>query len=197
MQAMLVATHPEDREFLGHALRYASFGLTTAAQLGPGLQQLAERPVDLIVMATRFGPDLIASVNELRALVQTPLLLLVSPLTEAEHCDLLDAGADLVLPRLISSRLLIRYCRRLVQRAGTVPISVLPRIAAAKIRLNPDDRSVTVADRAPCRLTQLEFRLLYLFMTNQGQVIPLQDIVERVWGYEGAPYGSGKSSRIW
>jgi DNA-binding response OmpR family regulator len=35
------------------------------------------------------------------------------------------------------------------------------------------------------RLTQLEFRLLYVLMVNRGQVIPVDVIVERVWGYTG------------
>jgi DNA-binding response OmpR family regulator len=31
----------------------------------------------------------------------------------------------------------------------------------------------------------LEFRLLYVLMVNRGQVIPVDVIVERVWGYTG------------
>ena len=43
-----------------------------------------------------------------------------------------------------------------------------------------------IPDKDPQRLTQLEFRLLYVLMTNPGQVIPVEEIVERVWGYDGA-----------
>ena len=34
-------------------------------------------------------------------------------------------------------------------------------------------------------MTQLEFRLLYTLMSNRGQVIPIENLIERVWGYEG------------
>jgi DNA-binding response OmpR family regulator len=44
---------------------------------------------------------------------------------------------------------------------------------------------VRAGERPPQRLTQLEFRLLYVLMTNRDQVIPSDIIVERVWGYTG------------
>ena len=44
---------------------------------------------------------------------------------------------------------------------------------------------VTVLEQPSRRLTQLEFRLLYVLMVNQEQVIPVDVIVERVWGYTG------------
>ena len=44
---------------------------------------------------------------------------------------------------------------------------------------------VKVGDGESKRLTQLEFRLLYTLMTHAGQILPAQNIVEYVWGYEG------------
>ncbi len=44
---------------------------------------------------------------------------------------------------------------------------------------------VTLAGKEPQTLTPLEFRLLYMLMTNPDQVIPLEVIIERVWGYNG------------
>ena len=42
-----------------------------------------------------------------------------------------------------------------------------------------------LGDNQEKRLTQLEFRLLYTLMTNVGQIIPTDQIVEHVWGYSG------------
>jgi DNA-binding response OmpR family regulator len=53
------------------------------------------------------------------------------------------------------------------------------------IALNPATRTVVVAGQEPQRLTQLEFRLLYVLMTNREQVVPTEIIIERVWGYSG------------
>jgi DNA-binding response OmpR family regulator len=54
-----------------------------------------------------------------------------------------------------------------------------------EITLDPSARTVTVSGKETRRLTQLEFRLLYTLMTNRGQVVPLDVLVERVWGYTG------------
>ncbi|MCZ7674434.1 MAG: winged helix-turn-helix domain-containing protein [Chloroflexi bacterium] len=66
-----------------------------------------------------------------------------------------------------------------------VPTFVLPRLNVEEVKLEPDARTVTVLGQEPCRLTQLEFRLLYVLMVNREQVVPVDVIVERVWGYTG------------
>ena len=70
-------------------------------------------------------------------------------------------------------------------RSGAVPTFVLPRLDLERIALDPAARTVAVAGREARRLTQLEFRLLYVLMTNREQVIPTGVIVERVWGFSG------------
>jgi DNA-binding response OmpR family regulator len=80
---------------------------------------------------------------------------------------------------------LAEYVRVLLRRTRTVPTFVLPHLNITEIQLDPDTRIVTVEGQEPRRLTQLEFRLLYVLMVNRGQVIPIDTIVERVWGYNG------------
>ena len=121
----------------------------------------------------------------IRALSQAPLLLLHNALTEDQTCELLDAGVDLILERPYSPRVLSRYTTALLRRAGSVPVSLLANIQTEKIGLDPETRTVTLAGQEPQHLTPLEFRLLYVLMTNKDQVIPLDVIIERVWGYNG------------
>jgi DNA-binding response OmpR family regulator len=58
-------------------------------------------------------------------------------------------------------------------------------VSASGISLDPETRTVHLPDKASKHLTLLEFRLLYILMTNTNQVLPIDMIVERVWGYEG------------
>jgi DNA-binding response OmpR family regulator len=67
-----------------------------------------------------------------------------------------------------------------------VPAFVLTSFELDEITLDPTTRTVTVAGQEPRRLTHLEFRLLYVLMTNRDQVVPTEVIVERVWGYDGS-----------
>jgi DNA-binding response OmpR family regulator len=98
---------------------------------------------------------------------------------------MLQAGADLVLKRPVSSRVLTGYIQVLLRRTEAVPAFVLPRLELDDIKLDPATRTVAVGHQKPRRLTPLEFNLLYVLLTNPEQVLPTDVIVERVWGYSG------------
>jgi DNA-binding response OmpR family regulator len=129
------------------------------------------------------APDRI--VEEVRAVTQIPLLIIVDRISEKNHCDLLHNGADVILDRPVSNQVLTAQIQALLRRSAAVPSFVLPTLALNEISLDPSARTVTVSGKDTRRLTQLEFRLLYTLMTNRGQVVPLDILVERVWGYTG------------
>lgn len=186
MQAIIIAGDAEDRDFLSFALRHAGLAVARTADTQHVASVLSEHPVDLILLVLDARTIALDDVKEIRAITQAPLMLMVERLTDADHCVLLDAGADLALERPVSPRILGRYARMLLKRAGTIPASVLPALEGQDLSLDPATRRVTPAGADPVQLTPLEFRLLYLLMTNRGQVIPVDTIVERVWGYSGA-----------
>jgi DNA-binding response OmpR family regulator len=186
MQAIIVASDPEDRDFLSFVLRHSGLAVAKTAEAQHVKSALLEHPVDLIVMVLSPRTADASTVTEIRSTTQAPLVLLVERLAEEQHCELLDAGADIVLERPLSPRLLTRYARMLLRRAGTVPASVLPTIEAGDLTLDPTTRIVRQAGSEPQQLAPLEFRLLYLLITNPDWVIPIDTIVERVWGYSGA-----------
>lgn len=186
MQAIIAAGDPEERDYLSFVLRHTGLAVARTAEARHLPAVLAEHPVDLIVLVFDQQQDVIDMAGQIRTVSQAPLVALGEPLSEAQHCQILDAGADMVLARPYSSRLLSRYIRMLLRRAGTVPISVLPELTAAGLTVDPMTRHVSTATGETRQLTPMEFRLLYLLMTNQGQVIPADTIVERVWGYSGS-----------
>ncbi len=185
MQAIVVADNQEDRDFLNFILRHAGIAVATTAALQPVTATLPERPVDLVLLSLPDSHALRRDIEQLRAVTQAPLVALAALPTEEVHCALLDAGVDLVLPRPVSARILSRYVRGLLRRVGVVPASLPPRFEMEGMVLDPATRTVTVSGSAPQRLTQLEYRLFYLLVSNQDQVLPTEVIVERVWGYSG------------
>ena len=186
MQAIVIAHNLEDGEWLSYLLRKVGLAVAVSRDVQRVIPTLAERPVDLLLISAGVETALamVDTVREVRQVAHMPLLLLVDRLGEDAHCDLLDAGVDLVLTRPCSPRLLSRYIRRLLTRITNVPASVLPLITVNECQLNPTHRTVTVGDKTE-RLTQLEFRLLYILMSNPGQVFTTDELVERVWGYSG------------
>lgn len=185
MRAIIIAGDEEDREFLSFVLRHTGLSVARSAQVQLVTASLMENPVDLVVLAAGRSTPVLEAVRTLRTATQAPIITLTDPPTEMQHCDLLDAGVDLVLARPLSPRILTRYVRMFLRRVSAVPISVLPTVEADGVTLNPTTRTVTLPQQPPQQLTLLEFRLLYVLMTNHNQVIPIELIVERVWGYEG------------
>jgi DNA-binding response OmpR family regulator len=121
----------------------------------------------------------------IRAETTVPVIVIANQVDEDVHFSLLEAGADLVVPRPFSARLLIAQAQALLRRAGNVPLARLLALNVADLTLDPSTRTVQVPDQPARRLTHLEFRLLYALMIHRDQVLPTETIVEQVWGYSG------------
>lgn len=185
MQAILVTRDPDERELLTFLLRNTGLAVATTSDLARVTAKWLERPADVIVVAVDAGDELVPEVADVRGVTQVPLLIVCDHLPEASLCALLAAGADLVLVRPVAPRVLAQYTRNLLRRAAALPPFLLSSLDLETIRLDPATRTVSVLGREPQRLTQLEFRLLYVLMSNREHVVPTEIIVERVWGYTG------------
>lgn len=186
MQTILVAHDPEEREILTFLLRHGGLAVANAPALDRVAARWLQRPADLIVVAwDGEHEEVLAAIGAVRGVTQVPLLLVCEPLSEAATCDLLEAGVDLVLTRPVGTRLLAQYARTLLRRAHAVPAFRTPPLDLGRVRLDPASRTVAVAGNEAQRLTQLEYRLLYVLMSNREHVVPVEVIVERVWGYNG------------
>ena len=184
MYALLIAPDPDERALLSLVLQRAGLAVTTTNTLEHALRTWPERPADLILVALR-GEDPLADIRRIRADTTMLLVVIVSQMDEDVFYNLLEAGADLVVPRPFSARLLIAQVRALLRRAGGLPLFSLPTLNLAGLTLDPATRTVQVDDQPSKRLTYLEFRLLYTLMIHRGQVLPTETIVEQVWGYSG------------
>jgi len=183
MYAMLLAQNVDERAVLSLVLQRAGLAVTSSADLNRAMKSWLERPADLIVLA--IGGDPLTHVRRTRTETPVPIVVIVHPVDEDMHHSLLEAGADLVICRPFSARLLIAQVQALMRRAGTVPLFSLPTLSQAGLTLDAANRTVEVAGWRSRRLTHLEFRLIYTLMTHRGQVLPPEVIVERVWGYSG------------
>jgi DNA-binding response OmpR family regulator len=96
MHVIVIGENEENRDVLSFVLRNAGLSVARSANANLVTKSLTESPADLLVIAPETAQRAVSDVRELRAATQAPLLVLVENLPESEHCDLLDAGADLV-----------------------------------------------------------------------------------------------------
>lgn len=184
MYALLIAEDADEDAILSVVLRRVGLAVNAARNLDSAMKTWPERPADLILLALHsLSPE--DQVRRVRAETEVPLVLVASGIGEELHCALLKTGADVVVVRPFSSRLLIAQVEALLRRAGGVPLFSLPTLSLGGLTLDPAARIIKVDNRPSRRLTHLEFRLLYALMTHRSQVLPTETIVERVWGYSG------------
>lgn len=184
MHALLVAQEPDEAAVLTVVLQRAGLAVSRAGVLERILQTGPEHPVDFVMLVSPRHPPP-AQIRRFRAQTQVPLMLIVGPVEEEIHVELLEAGADMVVARPYSARLLIAQVRALLRRAAGVPFFTLPTMTVGELTLDPASRTVRVGQTPPRRLTHLEFRLLYTLMVHRDQVLPTETLIESVWGYTG------------
>ncbi len=181
---MLIGQDQDESAILSQALQRASLRVLTAHDVSQALLIWRRAPADLIILIDS-GESPIEFVERLRASISVPVVLLTDSLREDEHMALLEAGADLVYFRPYSVRLLVSQIPVLLRRVSGVPLSVLPSLEDSGLRLEPTTRVVEVGDQQPRQLSHLEFRLLYTLMAEPGRAFSTEELVERVWGYDG------------
>jgi len=181
----VISSDPDDRDHLAFLMRKAGFVVAAHASLEHFLPSWNEQPADLVLLSW-FGMDALENeIHAIRDVSEAALIVLVDSAYDQQISTMLEAGADIVLLRPFGPRTLIAYTHRLLRRSGSIPAFTLPIIDVDTIRLDPSTRTISLKQGETVRMTQLEFRLLYTLMSNRDQVIPIENLIERVWGYEG------------
>jgi DNA-binding response OmpR family regulator len=184
MKVIVFASDIAEGNLIRQAIVYAGVDAEAHVQMHKVLAGWSENSADLIILTSDTITAPLQEIRDIRETTHMPLLVITDPVVEAVHCDILQASADLVLMRPVGPRVLVSYVQVLLRRVDMVPQSVLNAFNLDGFSLDSATRSVTVDDGAPQRLTRLEFRLLYVLVSNREQVVPSDTLIERVWGYE-------------
>jgi DNA-binding response OmpR family regulator len=185
MQAIVIATNLDEKEIFTFLIRRAGLAVASSSDYQRVLKNWTDHPADIIILALQEDMDPIEILDQVREVTQVPLLLITDTLSEDTACMLLENSVDVLLQRPLSPRILTAHVHALSRRSASVPSFVLPNLELENITLDTPTRTVSVHGQEPRRLTQLEFRLLFTLMTNRGQVVPTEILIDRVWGYAG------------
>ena len=186
MQAVLISPQADEANVLQVILQQAGFMVRAMVNLDQAIESWPSDPADFIlIVLTLDHSKSLTQLKLIRAHAVVPILLISDSLPDDIFVDFLEAGADQVVIKPYSVRVLLAQIRALLRHRSGIPFYSLPTLTQKDILLDPSDRTVQVGEQDPKRLTQLEFRLLYTLMTHVGQIISTEQIVEHVWGYSG------------
>ena len=187
-QVLVVDDDPRITSLLRRALRFAGHTVRVA-QDGPGALAMAEAAApDLVILDVMLpGLDGLEVCRRLRAIADTPILMLTARDDVPDRVLGLDAGADDYLVKPFALEELLARVRALLRRAGDTPEGEdqeePPTLCFAELTLDTRTRCVVRGDRTT-PLSTTEFKLLQLFLRHPEHVLTRERLMERVWGLD-------------
>lgn len=144
--------------------------------------KLREAGFDLIIVDVhRSGLDTIRRCRQLRAETVVPILLFTGRGDEAHVLEVYNSGVSECFVKPVSPALFLAKVKAWLGFSWTVTAETLDCLQAGDILIDPSRRGVLTARGDFVRLSNLEFRVLYLLMNHEGRVLETSTIVDRVW----------------
>ncbi len=185
-KVLIVCDDPEIGRIWAHCLRQRRSEAVIFGSAEEAMSGWAEEFPDLIVIDVNSSQlDAIELCRHLRTEAVVPILIFTPRNNEAHILEAYQAGADECVPKPISPALFLAKVRVWLRRSWTFPAEALDTLQIGEMRLEPMRRMVIMEGGSEVKLTTLEFRLLHLLMNHHGWVMETDDIIQRVWGYNG------------
>lgn len=190
MKKILILEDEENiRSFVVINLKRAGYETVEAGTGSQALDLLAENPDIGVAILDIMLPDMdgfevcrrIRAVNK-----QMGIVMLTARVLEMDKITGLMTGADDYVTKPFSPAELTARIDALFRRIGGEAITEPECIVRGPFVLNT--RSHVLEKRGePVRLTQVEYAIVKLFMTNAGRALSREEILSHVWGrdYEG------------
>ena len=109
----------------------------------------------------------------------TPILMLTAKSELEDEIEGLDAGADYYLTKPFDSRKLLACINALLRRQGPQ----VNELVVGDTSLNLSNSTLVCGENS-VRLSSKEFDVMRYLMSSQGQILPKELILCRVWGFD-------------
>jgi two-component system KDP operon response regulator KdpE len=176
---LVVDDEPHILRALKASLRGAGYEVETADTAEGALTAVAISPPDAVILDLVLpdgrGTDV---TRELRTWSTVPVIVLSVVGDESEKVAALDAGADDYVTKPFGVDELLARLRAAMRRVEPSPE---PVYEIGDLRVDLEKQAVSFGGR-PVQLTPHEFRLLRLFVRNEGKLLTHSTILREVWG---------------
>jgi two-component system KDP operon response regulator KdpE len=178
---LVIDDEPQIRRFLEISLRSQGYAVDEAATGRQGLERLATRGAELVVLDLGL-PDMDGEdvLRELRQWSRVPVIVLSVRASESEKVKLLDAGANDYVTKPFGIQELMARVRGLLRDQGA-PQDAPPVFDDGRLRVDLARRLVSLEGES-VRLSRKEFAVLALLVRHSGRVITQQQLLREIWG---------------
>ncbi len=182
---LVVDDEPRMVRFIRLNLEHDGFQVSEAANGTQALERLRNDLPDLVLLDVML-PDMdgFEVLEMMREFSSVPVVMVTAKGEEDERVRGLELGADDYVTKPFSPRELVSRIRAVMRRLeGPQPGAAGPIVVDDRLKLDFDRREVWVEGKL-VRLRPTEFRLLYHLVQNAGWVVPHDQLLAKVWGYE-------------
>lgn len=178
---LIIDDEPQIRKFLDIALRAQGYQVHVAENGMQGLEILATRGADLLILDLGL-PDMEGQqvLTEMRLWSDIPVIVLSARPDENQKIKLLDAGANDYVTKPFSIQELCARIRVIFRNK--------PQQSELNIVFDDGQLTVDVAEHVvkfaneEIALSKKEFQLLALLIRHQGKIVTQKQIMTELWG---------------
>ena len=162
-------------------LEYSGYEVTSAFDGAEALEYVKKDSFDCIILDIMMPrTDGITALKEIRRRhILTPVMLLTAKSEIEDRVEGLDAGADDYLPKPFAAKELLARVRALTRRH---PLMLHEQLTFGDVTL--DTRKASLTASSTVRLSNKEFEVMLLLMTNSDIELSTQYFIEHVWKNE-------------
>jgi two-component system, OmpR family, response regulator MtrA len=166
------------------SLQQQQLNVLLEADPAHALQRCEAESPDLIILDISLPEvQMLELIRGLRTEILNPILML-SPIRSEEYIlEAYKAGVDDCIPKPVSPSLFQAKVRVWLSRFGSASTDNLNPIKVGTLQIFPSERMVMLRNGGVIPLTNLELRLLYYLMNRPGQIVTIEELNQRVWGY--------------
>lgn len=182
---LVVDDEPRMIHFIRLNLEHDGFEVFEAASGLKTLDQFRDQLPDLILLDVMM-PDIdgFETLRLIREISNVPVIMLTAKGEEEDRVRGLELGADDYITKPFSPRELVSRVRAVLRRTE-MPSTLTHEIIEVGERLKIDfDRREVWVENQLVKLRPTEYRLLYHLVQNAGWVVPHEQLLAKVWGYE-------------
>lgn len=181
LRILIVDDDPAIRRFLSMTLAFAHYISDTAGSGKEGFAKEADTKYDLILLDMGL-PDMngVAFLRRLRQYSSIPVIVVSAIHHESDKVSALNAGADDYITKPFSTDELIARIQANLRR--TLPAKTTSStLTADEMTMDLSGRILTISGEF-IKLTPKEFKLLHIFMQNQGKALTHAWLLKEIWG---------------
>src|SRR5215218_1953773 len=181
---LIVDDEPQITRVLRRSLTSHGYDVRVAGDGLAAIQTFGDWPPDLVVTDLSMpGTDGLQLCRNLRAISQTPIIVLSVRGEEKSKVEALDAGADDYVTKPFGMDELLARVRAQLRRAPTSAAAEPPSavLEEGDFRIDLEARGVSVRG-GEVHLTPKEYDLLVYFLRHAGKVLTHHTLLGAVWG---------------